>query len=475
MCVCVCVCVCGANAEAYSKYHFIDAHGFEYDKFEQVQSNFSPDTMMLRHIGARDYQSYTAAYCKISGGVAFEATTAVSQGGPVGAGCGIYAGHWLYEAGTKLRAGVNATATTLQVEDASRFTKNHYIVIYDAPAGSFKNAEHARVTAINVSNRTITVARGYKSNNVQHAAGSIVAPHVLGQGTDPRLWAWNFSSVSPRDGNNKTFGEFYADWLGKNWLRHKTGESTTADVAGILFDTDFYFDLKSKKVDTNNDLVTDHGISSTGENWLGAGLDAFYERVRQRVPGRFIVAGVHDARGYASAQGTQMESWLDYGNGDFQPNPKYKKLSELFTTYLFNMAERDQGPALVHNLTKTPTKLYPGNANPAPTSNAPFRLGLAMTLMEDGYFGTHSKYIPDAWWDEYAVDVVPGSPNFGKAIAKNNVSAIHTHRGWLGSRWASSRASMTTRNLPRRRVFSPTGRSTAICKTGAPSMSRSIV
>ena len=41
------------------------------------------------------------------------------------------------------------------------------------------------------------------------------------------------------------------------------------------------------------------------------------------------MVGVHDARGFDSAQGGQMESWLDYGNGDFTPNPKYPKLSKL--------------------------------------------------------------------------------------------------------------------------------------------------
>ena len=47
------------------------------------------------------------------------------------------------------------------------------------------------------------------------------------------------------------------------------------------------------------------------------------------------------------------------------------------------------------NLTKTPTRQYPAGT-PA-NSNAPFRLGLTMTLMEDGYFGTHTLKEPDAW------------------------------------------------------------------------------
>ena len=422
----------GVTNEEYSKYDFIDAHGTHFPTIEKIQSQYSPDTMVLRHISGRAYQSYNFAACSISSGVAFESTTAVSQGGPEAKGCGIYAGHWLYKAGTRLSQNVGTTGQTLYVENPSKIQNGSYVVIYDAPAGSFNNAEHARVTAVNTSAKTINVERGYKSTKKGHSAGSIVAQHVLGQGPQQKLWAFNMTTQSPRDANGKTFPEFYADWIGTNLLKHSKGATTSANVAGVMFDADFYYEYTSNKVDANNDLVVDDGIGPTGENWLGKGLDGFYQRVSDRLPGRYVLVGVHHARGYDAAHGGQMEGWLDYGNGDFDPSPKYYKLSKLFTTYLFNMAERAQGPALVHNLTKTPTKLYPGEAATVPASNAPFRLGLAMTLMEDGYYGTHTSHEPDAWWDEYAVDVQPGSPNYGKAISKNNETAIRTHSGWLG-------------------------------------------
>ena len=418
--------------EDYSKYQFIDIHGTYFPNVERIQSQYSSDTMVLRHISGRAYQSYNFDTCSISSGPAFESTTGSSQGGPSSKGCGIYAGHWLYKAGTTLLQNAGSTATTLSVADPSRIQPGYYVVIYDAPAGSFKNAEHARVVSVNSSNKTITVERGYKSKKVAHSTGSIVAQHALGQGTNKKLWAFNLSTQSPRDGSGKTFAEFYADWLGDNLLKFKDGRTTTANVAGVMFDADFYFEYKSANTDTNNDLVTDNGVSPNGTNWLGDGLDEFYQRVRQRLAGYYVLVGVHDARGYPSAHGGQMESWLDYGNGDFNPVPKYSKLDKLFVSYLFNMAERGEGPALVHNLTKTPTKLYPGESATAPASNAAFRLGLTMTLMEDGYFGTHTAHEPDAWWDEYAVDVDAGSANYGKAIAKNNTAQVRNHRGWLG-------------------------------------------
>ena len=148
---------------------------------------------------------------------------------------------------------------------------------------------------------------------------------------------------------------------------------------------------------------------------------------------------MHDGRGYAHAHGAQMENWLDYGNGDFSPIRSTTSSTKMFTFYIFNMSERQQGPALVHNLTKTPTRQYPGKSGGAANSNAPFRLGLAMTLMANGYYGTHSGLEPDAWWDEYAVDVDNGSPTYGEAIRKSRRwrRFVRTGTGWV-SRSADS-------------------------------------
>lgn len=419
--------------EMMSRYQFIVAHGSALDMAANAQANWSPETMMLRHYSGRAYQSFAYKPCHVTGGIAFESTGAVSQGGPSSAGCAIYAGHWLYKAGTKLEAGVTASALTLAVEDASRLAAGQYVVIYDAPAGSFKNAEHAKVASRNLSNNTITLqARGFKSKPAAHAAGAVVAQHVLGQGPENELWAFNTSSKSPKDGAGRTFGQFYAEWLKANLMKHRDGEGTTARISGILFDADFYFELATAAPDSNNDLTRDDGMDGKGANWLGEGLDTFYQTLVQKLPNHYIMTGVHEARGFESTQGAEMENWLDYGNGDFRGNPKYLHLNSMISTYFYNMGSRRRGVPLVHNLTKTATRLNPGIANPPPPSNAPVRLGLALTLMDNGYFGTHSRYTPDAWWDEYAVDVTPGSRNYGYAIDQYSVTAIHEHRGWLG-------------------------------------------
>ncbi len=420
-----------ANAD-YGKYDFIDAHGSSFDRVANIQNAHSQDTMLLRHISARAYQNFNANYCRISSGIAFETSGPTSQGGPEEtAGCSIYAGHWLYRAGTRTTQQITAQAMTVKVQDASRIDAGQYVVIYDGPPGSFNNAEHARVSSVNENTNTITFnKRGFKSNARARSSGAIVAQHMLGQGPEDELWAFNTSTQCPKDANGETFASFYAKWLARNYDRYSSGERTNAKVAGILFDADMYFELPNEQADYNNDLVVDNGISPSGVNWQGEGLDQFYEDTRKRLPDIHIMAGLHDARGYSANNGIQMENWLDFGNGDFRPNPQYEQLNSMFATYLYNLRERDIQPPIAHNLTKTPTRQYKDGTQA--NSNAPFRLGLALTLMDDGYFGTHAGVTADAWWDEYAVDANPNSPNFGTAVDKDNLAQIHAHKGWLG-------------------------------------------
>ncbi len=421
----------GMSNDAYRKYQIIYGHGNVMKRVADIQA-VSSDVMFVRHISGRAYQSYNQNFCTISSGIAFESSGPTTQGGPSGDGCSIYAGHWLYKPGSTLTQSINATTTTLKVAAASKFTVGQYVVIYDAPAGSFKNAEHAKVSGRNLSTNTLTLqSRGYKSSAKSHPSGAIVAQHVLGQGGDPRLWAFNMSNKSPKDGNGRTFAQAYAVWLKKNLSRYKGGTDPGANVSGIIFDADFYYDFKG--TDADNNLVLDNGVSNSGVNWLGDGLDAFYADLRNKFPNKFILAGTPNSRGYPSLQGTQMESFPDHGNGDFNPNPIYKNLDDQISTYLFQINQRGVGQPHVVNLTKTPTNEYPGDASPRPARNDAFRFAFGMTLMEDAFFVTHTNHVPDAWWDEYSVDVTPGSNNYGKAIAKNNISQVRQHRGWLGT------------------------------------------
>ena len=423
-------------AERFTKYHVITAQGGAIKKAAQIQAK-NPALMYFRHVSPRAYQAANTNYCTTGMGMAFETTGAITQGGPQSRGCSFFAGHWLYKAGAKLTTSINSTTKTLKVDNINRFQAGQYVVIYDAPVGSFKNAEHTKIVSKNTSTKTLTLAaRGYKSVPKSHTAGAIVAQHVIGQGGGPLNWSYNQSTQCPKDGNGKKFGQVLAEWIKLNHNKTRDGSPPNPNIRvdGILFDADFYFELGSKSSDVNNDLVVDHGVSPSGVNWWGAGLDEFYAAVRSRLPGKIIVAGSSNSRGFSKLNGTQMEAFP--ASNRTNPIPKYNTINSLISRYGFHMHHNQYKPLHTHTLTKTPTKLYPGHSNPRPTSNAAFRFGLGLTLLEDGYFGTeNSNTHPDPWYDEFAVDVNPTSPTFAHAIASNpnNESKIRNNRGWLGS------------------------------------------
>jgi len=281
---------------------------------------------------------------------------------------------------------------------------------------------------------TLTLQRGFKSNGVAHASGSIVAQHARGHGVDnPQNWAYNLSTQSPIDGNSRRYNQFLPIWIKQNVSKNLLGEDTTANVSGILFDADLYFLLESTKADVNNDLVVDDGISAGGTNWWGDGLDQFYAAVRAQFPNLILSGGVRDSRGFNSLNGTQMEGFPGYT--DFHsPNPEYNNLAALLNKYTYNLRQRSRGPAHSHVLSKTPSRLYPF-ASPRPSSNRTFRFSLGMTLLDDGFFGfRNTSQYQDVWFDEYAVDVTRGSTTYGRAINfnTNTEAKVRANRGWLG-------------------------------------------
>ena len=420
------------TAEQFSKYHIVSGQTGSKKKIADIQ-NVDPSVMYFWHVSPRAYQGYNTPYCSIAGGLAFESSGPTTQGGPEQRGCSIFAGHWLYKAGSRLTNSVDASGSSVTVEDSSKFKSGNYVVIYNPPTGSFNNAEHAKITAINSNTNTLTLKRGFKSNAVFHPQNSIVAQHVIGQGGHLENWSYNMSTQSPVDANGNTASQAMSQWFSANIYKDKKGDSISIRVDGIQFDADFYDELTSKKTDANNDLIVDSGISTSGDNWWGRGLQDFYRQMRARFPDKFIISGNRRARGFEHLSGTQMEAFPAFNRT--KPIPTYKDINSQISKYSFNLHYSQGGPLHTHNLNKTPMQIYPKDSVPRPVDNSVFRLGLGLTLMDDGYYGhENSDQHPDPWFDEYAVDVNEGSPNYGHAVPSNpaDESAIKANTGWLG-------------------------------------------
>ncbi len=419
--------------ERFSKYSMIAVKPSRFDWLKQVQE-INPETMGLRIFAPFGYQGFNDTNpCTLASGMPFGET------GDATTGCSVYAGHWLYSPGSILATAITASTTSLRVTDASRFIADRYIVIYDGAPGAFVNAEHAKVTAVNTATNTLTLtSRGLKSTARFHPAGAIVATHVIGNGdtSEPELWVYNLSTTCPRDANGRQFNEVMASWISENYSRDPSGRLTSAKLEGILYDSDFHFidDAgNDKSADVNNDLVLDNGVSPTGDNYWGNGLSAFYDMVRERLPNAVIVGGVIEARGYTTNNGTQLEGWPQR-NITPSATPDYREINGRMTAYSVQMRHGQVGPRYCEGINKMPTKLYPSAADPNPPNNTGFRFGFGLMLLDDGYYGQQNWHVIDPWWDEYAVDVVRGSPTFGHAIASTpeNESLIRSHSGWMG-------------------------------------------
>ncbi|MEE9491763.1 MAG: hypothetical protein V3W04_00075 [Gammaproteobacteria bacterium] len=416
------------DVERYAKYHIIATTGGLLRKVSRLQALY-PDVIYFRQLMAAEYLGYTDEKdnitCAQSHGIPFENTASATQN------CKVYAGHWLYQAGSKLTRKLNTTSRTVYVGNAKRFKKNNYVVIYNAPAGSFKNAEHAKITSINITNNTLQLQRGYKSRKRSHNSGSVIAHHAVGQGGDPKNWAYNMSTQCPTDGNAKTYNQVMLDFIVSNKNRDRKGIAHNLNIRGFLFDSDFHFVATNKKIDANNDLVQDNGISNDGTNWWGSGMNAFYSSLKTTFPDMYLSGGHHKARAFQAVNGAQLEGWPV--DSDFHSaNPTYQYINSRLSTHSFYNHFISKGPAISHALSKTPSMTYPKDTNA--NSNAPIRFALGSSLLEDGYYGAqNSPAHPDTWYDEYAVDVKPGSINYGEAIpADADVDLIRSHRGWLG-------------------------------------------
>lgn len=435
------------DVESAAKYDWLVDKGQGFDEMEDCLAA-NPDQLECRHASGHEYQGYPQGDWKLlNQSYPFETTGPRSlYGSTEPTRSHIYAGHWLYQAGTTVNgAGANDSTLTIPVANANIFNLDSYVVMYDAPLGSFANAEHAQVVAKNTSGaHTITLnARGYKSTAAAHPAGSIVAEHVLGQGpgltvgSDRELWANNFSTQCPVDADGKQWIEVYATWLSVNVRKHGNYVTTTMPSVGIVFDTDLFYDLNTMHSDCNNDGVEDDGRSASGEiNYTGLGLEQFYALLRALMPTTHIVSGVHDARGFDSCNGNQTENWVSYGNGDFKWPVLYPELNSMMAMYQYQCHMRGIGPVAVQIVNKSPTLEYPDGIidSGSPDSNAPFRFALALALTSCGFYGHHTRYVPDAWWEEFALDPVTGIP-----ADPTDIDDVNAKRGWMGLPWTKFR------------------------------------
>jgi hypothetical protein len=245
-----------------------------------------------------------------------------------------FAGHWLYYKGTTLTQPLDArfSANVLHVEDTSVFRMKRYrnsvsddiaIARVDSRGRPrWETAEHVRLQDIDAPNNTITVRRGmYGTPRHTFPRGAYLAAHVT---TGPYryedtpennipLWAYNFSTACPRDGQGRNCGDALAEYLGEKL--GPGGELSSFD--GIVFDVFSWvirFGYPIQDIDVNTDGRPDRGIVG-GQNVVGVGVNQFLKALRERLPNKLILADGHapreSQRGFGHLNGMESEGYPD--------------------------------------------------------------------------------------------------------------------------------------------------------------------
>jgi hypothetical protein len=284
-------------------------------------------------------------------------------------GLNIYPRWWLTLAGTSLSASINATTTTIPVRSAAII--NNYI---STNRDVLVDGESMHVTAVNTSNNTLTVQRGYNSTATTHSAGARLAAHAS-------KWAnaWMLN-VTPYCPTNPATGQTWDQYAAQQ-VRADLG---SAAWDGVFFDdaNNSFTQVSNGQLDANNDNVADGGNGPSGSGW-NSGETTLFSLTHAAAPSALLVANGGYYPGLSS--GREMEHFPYYDNG----------WAGGFNHYLMMAAPGASAPY---------TLLNADTSNTGTQNLQSMRFNLGTTLMGNGYYvydyGTQAH--GQTWWyDEF--------------------------------------------------------------------------
>src|SRR5438477_5299448 len=129
--------VAGSNIDIASKYNTVSYPASRIDTAASLKQKY-PRTVVLRYFISCSYQSRNEG---TGSGRPFLST------GTASVGSAVFAGHWLYLAGSTLKNSIDSKALVLPVNSPRRFTAGQYVVIYNGGPGAFLSAEHAKIAS----------------------------------------------------------------------------------------------------------------------------------------------------------------------------------------------------------------------------------------------------------------------------------------------------------------------------------------
>lgn len=293
-------------------------------------------------------------------------------------GKAIYPGWWLTLAGTRLSAGVTATATSVPVDNAATIARS-LLTNSDVLVG----AETMHVLAVDVAHNTLSVQRGYYSVPSPHASTTRVAARATAW---PNTWMLNVTRYCPRDPQTRrTWIEYAAVW--------EKRELANVPWDGILWDDGnvSFAHLSGGNLDANNDNVADGGEGPSGRGWQD-GVRQLLTLSRALLPGKLEL--VTDAYYPGLTDGEQMEHFPHYSNG----------LSSGFDSYLRMTGPTGSAPDSIIAADTANDRLTSNSNEYSRQSLQQMRFLLACALMGNGYFSFDygpANHGQTWWYDEY--------------------------------------------------------------------------
>jgi hypothetical protein len=330
-----------------------------------------------------------------------------------------FPGHWLHYQGTKLTAkiGASLSATVLPVQDTAVFKMWRYreglpddiaiTLVGTDGKPRWETAEQVRLKKIDTTSKTITVTRGYYGTRLRSfPQGSYLAAHVTtrpsyfgdtGQQNIP-LWSYNFAATGPKDSRGRTGWAALVDYLVEKF--GPGGQLASFD--GIAFDVLYFilrFGYPVSAIDVNGDGKADGGIVG-GKNVVSLGTLAFTKALRQRLPGKLILADAQTPRetqrSFGDLTGVETEGFPDkydieldhLSSGEnifrfWKQNSVAPSMTQITFAYKLDNPERIRNTFVEPNLTQD-------------RSYKKLRLALAWAQFTDSEFTYRPRWEPPA-------------------------------------------------------------------------------
>lgn len=366
---------------------------------------------------------------------------------------GLFAGHWLYYAGTTTTAALSGDPrdTLVRVDDPSVFKKSRgnvdspddIVMVPRTDSGlDWEKAEQVTlVPGDTLPAGTIRVTRArFGTSPRPMPARSYLAPHVRFRG-DP-IWMYNYSAEGLRNARGRRCIDVLAEEIAGWFAAHDDPDDpyvgALRDFAGLQFDVlyfmpdgrpgkgpDFAADQDLIDVDTNgrpDSLPRDDGGDgqlspgfASGVNVYGQGVTEFHRLLRESLPDKIIMADgmlpqVHQ-RSFMSLSGIESEGFPSH------TNPSFSDWSGGLNRFEF-WKSRGAGPRMNYQVVKY-------NEEPGDDPYNLYRLSLAAAQFTDSALTSSGGWfkIPEVIWRDKNVPV---------RVLDELWRGVDQRPGWLG-------------------------------------------